>query len=842
MKTLITIFFIFCRFYLAFSTLNPQVDLYANFETIGLNVIFRGGNYPSQNTIGNIYFAENVGQIPNLQPGFPLTRVNDSTFTGSIFWLTAGKEYAIKLEILDPTTPLNNFTRNYTKETRTEIQFPSASKSWYVSPTGTSLLYNSNNPGSLKGGLDSVKAGQEVVLLGGTYYFGEYDIKRSGLDGAPITIRGENGQTVILDGSMATNPVFVREQNAAVDVWRTTVIIPYSNCLFYNGDRLYPYKSKKELNRFNYDGFNPTIDPTKYDSILNIGLSGYFRDDRILNCNSTLEYSYYPSKLLWVKMVNGENPNNIDLKISQKRYCFNVINKDYIVFKNLKIQYYGVWPEARGILLDNSKGSIISNCKFYGNNYSVILEGNSQNNTIQDNEFIDGMQNWDTYMMKATTQEGYCPTDEFGNQLTSTCHLFFSPPNPPIFPITVPTSTYYPQPSTRQMELSAITVGKRDFSGKGVVIRRNSFQNLESMSIGFGFNGTNGNYEQTTEMDIHENDINTSFDDGLEVDGFAGNMRFWKNTFTNTGNMFSLAPVRRGPVYMLKNIGKDFNTSRFFLNDKSKLITSFGSPLKFNCGDENNFCASSGSTYFINNTVYHRKYNGDKYGNGLDVFNVPSSLFNSFFAKNNVFITQNGSALNIDMPNQNEINKINMDNNMYFNSSGENFSRVYLQNISEVFYPTINAFRSASGFEINGFYENAEFEDVLSNNFAPAVNGNLVDRALLINGINQQFCGNAPDLGAIELGCSVGIKDNILVSKIKVFPVPNCGVFNLLAEENGHIRIFNSIGVELFHKNIESGNNLINLKEKVSSGVYFIQFEGESSKETLKIVIEKKNP
>ncbi|MBK7505949.1 MAG: T9SS type A sorting domain-containing protein [Bacteroidetes bacterium] len=64
----------------------------------------------------------------------------------------------------------------------------------------------------------------------------------------------------------------------------------------------------------------------------------------------------------------------------------------------------------------------------------------------------------------------------------------------------------------------------------------------------------------------------------------------------------------------------------------------------------------------------------------------------------------------------------------------------------------------------------------------------------------------------------------------------------MLAEENGHIRIFNSIGVELFHKNIESGNNLINLKEKVSSGVYFIQFEGESSKETLKIVIEKKNP
>lgn len=839
MKTLITTFFILCHFCNAFSTLNPQVDLYANFETIGVNVIFRGGNFPSQSTIGNIYYAENVGQNPSLQPGFPLTRVNDSTFTGSIFWLTAGKEYAIKLEILDPTVPSNNFVRNYSKETRSEIQFPEVSKSWYVSPNGTSLLYTSNNPGSLKGGLDSVKAGQEVVMLQGTYYFGEYNLTKSGTEGNPITIRGENGQTVILDGSMATNPVFVREQNAAVDVWRTTVDIPYSNCLFYNGERLYPYKSKKELHRFNYDGFNPDLFPSLYDSILNIGLSGYFRDDRILNCNSTLEYIYYPSKLLWVKFKNGENPNNIDLKISQKRYCFNVVNKDFIVFKNLKIQYYGVWPEARAILLDNSKESIITNCTFYGNNYSVILEGNSQNNTIQDNAFIDGMQNWDTYMMKATTHEGPCSIDEFGNQLYSNCHLYVPPPpSPPLGLISLPTFTYYPQPSARQMEISAITVGKRDFSGKGVVIRRNSFRNLESMSLGFGFNGTNGNYEQTTEMDIHENDINTSFDDGLEVDGLAGNMRFWNNSFTNTGDMFSLAPVRRGPVYMLRNIGKDFNTSRFFLNDKSKLITGFGGPLKFNCGDEYNFCANSGSTYFINNTVYHRKYNGDTYGNALDIFNVPSSLFNSFFAKNNVFITQNGSALNIDMPNQNEINKITIDNNMYFNSTGESFARVYLQNISEVFYPTLNAFRSATGFELNGFYENAEFEDVLSNNFAPLVNGNLVDRALLINGINQQFCGSGPDLGAIELGCSVGIKDNILSSKIRIYPIPNSGVFNLLAEENGNIRIFNSIGVELFDKNIESGNNLVNLKDKVTSGVYFVNFEGKGSSEVLKIVIE----
>jgi hypothetical protein len=118
------------------------------------------------------------------------------------------------------------------------------------------------------------------------------------------------------------------------------------------------------------------------------------------------------------------------------------------------------------------------------------------------------------------------------------------------------------------------------------------------------------------------------------------------------------------------------------------------------------------------------------------------------------------------------------------------------------------------------------------------VNGNLVDRALLINGINQQFCGSGPDLGAIELGCSVGIKDNILSSKIRIYPIPNSGVFNLFAEENGNIRIFNSIGVELFDKNIESGNNLVNLKDKVTSGVYFVNFEGKGSSEVLKIVIE----
>ena len=827
------------KFFSVLCTLNPQIDLYANFETIGINIICRGGIYPSQNSIVNIYYGESGSQNRvNLRPGFPLTRVNDSIFTGSIFWLTANRYYNIKVEMIDSSNPANNFIQNFLKKTRAEIEFGGATKSWFVSPTGNSLLYSESSPGSLKGGLDSVKAGQEVILLKGIYFFGEYEFKNSGIEGSPITIRGEVGETVILDGSAPTNPVFVREQNAAVDVWKTTIDVPYSNCLFYNGERLYPYKSKKELHRFNYDGFNVEVNPLLYDSILNIGLPGYFRDDRILNCNSTFEYSYYPSKSLWVKFPNGANPNNLDLKISQKRFCFNVINKDFIVFKNLQIQYFGVWPEARGIFLDNSKGSIITNCKFYGNNYSVILEGNSQNNTIQDNEFIDGMQNWDTYMMKATTQEGYCSIDEFGNPLTSTCHLLVpAPPLAPSFPITLPATTYYPQSSSRQMELSAISIGKRDFSGKGVVIRRNIIKNLESMSLGFGFNGLGGNYEETTEMDIYENDISNSFDDGLEVDGFAANMRFWKNTFTNTGDMFSLAPVRRGPVYMLRNIGKEFKTSRFFLNDKSKLLTVYGSPLKFNCGDEFNFCASSGSSYFINNTVYHRKYNGDKYGGGLELYNVKSSLFKSFFAKNNVFITQNNDALRIDMPNQMEINKMILDYNMYYNNLGESFANVVKQNNSQELYPTLNAFKNATGFELNGFFENPQFEDISLDDFTPMSNGNLVDRALLINGINHNFCCSGPDLGAIELGCSVGIKDNSIASKIKVFPNPNNGNFNIISEEEGNINIFNSIGVELLNQLIKSGNTIIYLKERVSSGVYFVKFEGKLSKETLKIFI-----
>jgi hypothetical protein len=65
-----------------------------------------------------------------------------------------------------------------------------AASTYYVSPSGSSSSCTKTSPCSLTTGLDKAQAGDEVVLLNGTYTQ-MLQSKRSGAEGRPITIRAE---------------------------------------------------------------------------------------------------------------------------------------------------------------------------------------------------------------------------------------------------------------------------------------------------------------------------------------------------------------------------------------------------------------------------------------------------------------------------------------------------------------------------------------------------------------------------------------------------------------------------------------------------------------------------
>jgi hypothetical protein len=55
-------------------------------------------------------------------------------------------------------------------------------------------------------------------------------------------------------------------------------------------------------------------------------------------------------------------------------------------------------------------------------------------------------------------------------------------------------------------------------------------------------------------VDFYDNDVTSAYDNGLEFDGAAGNVRALRNRFTNTYATISFQPVHGGPVYAVRNL------------------------------------------------------------------------------------------------------------------------------------------------------------------------------------------------------------------------------------------------------------------------------------------------
>lgn len=91
-----------------YSTVHPAPDsismeLFGNFHAMGVTVALPTNNDPDKNALA---FLEYRNEYSEFQAGFPLTRINDTHFVGSIFWLQPDNNYEVKVTFLDPQSPL----------------------------------------------------------------------------------------------------------------------------------------------------------------------------------------------------------------------------------------------------------------------------------------------------------------------------------------------------------------------------------------------------------------------------------------------------------------------------------------------------------------------------------------------------------------------------------------------------------------------------------------------------------------------------------------------------------------------------------------------------------------
>lgn len=255
--------------------------------------------------------------------------------------------------------------------------------------------------------------------------------------------------------------------------------------------------------------------------------------------------------------------------------------------------------------------------------------------------------------------------------------------------------------------------------GRGNIIRYNTFHDYFD---GFGA-CPDSSAAVTNETDVYGNLVYRAGDDGMETDGQCSNVRIWGNTFHDVLVGISLAPVYTGPVYAIRNLVYNTGAGN---NDYP------GSPFKFNSGYD-----QSGPMYLFHNTA-DAVLPGSS---GLDI-KSPGS-WTSITARNNIW-----SGTEYALSNANTSQPLDLDyDDLYTTQPGE---LAWWDGLSDRHLNTLAELQSATGQELHGYNLTPGFVEPASGSYVLAPDSRLIDAGVMIPGIDDDFAGTAPDIGAFE--------------------------------------------------------------------------------------------
>ncbi len=608
-----------------------RLELYPTFHAMGVIIVLDGEDADGDATCTVEYRSD---AEPDFSPGFPPSRVAPGRFVGSLFRLQPGSAYHLRVTFQDPDGgPLNTLVLTGTATTRNDISIPAATNTIYVSPSGNDNTGDGSSGFPYAGigrALQDAVAGDHVVLQDGIYYQGEIYPPRSGQTGSPIVVRAEAGAGVMIDGTYNQNFVWSEEGGG---VYQTTVPVANTHLVLYDGQRLYPYQNRTDLENLIW------------------GLPGFYAD----------------GPTVYLHLADHSEPDPAKVKVSRFNHAFYV-EQDFLYFTDLTFRYFGCGSWAKAIYLNNAGFNLVQGCTFAVNDLGIGIKRASSGNVIQDNEFYDTNFDWPWDAVKG------------GSELESGGVGFYDP-----------------------------------MTGRGTVVRRNSFHDyFDGGSICPAW--TAG---LTNETDFYQNTVYRCGDDGISTDGQASNVRIWENEFYDVLMGISLAPVYTGPVYVFNNLIYRTGVGN---NNYS------GSPFKFNSG-----YGLSGPMYLFHNTC-----DAVLPGNNGLYIKAPGS-WTLVHTRNNIW-----AGTDYAVENYNAGRPMDMDyDNLY--SPG-----TYLARWDGVRYPTLTDFQDGTAQEISGISAAPGFTAPQNGDYTLTASSPLVDRGVVVPGINDGYHGSAPDIGAFE--------------------------------------------------------------------------------------------
>ncbi|QDS96922.1 hypothetical protein HG15A2_01810 [Adhaeretor mobilis] len=276
-----------------------------------------------------------------------------------------------------------------------------------------------------------------------------------------------------------------------------------------------------------------------------------------------------------------------------------------------------------------------------------------------------------------------------------------------------------------------------EISGPGNVIAYNTVRGFRDNISTLEFEG--GTADQRS-IDIHNNEILVAGDDGVEADFTQGNVRVYENRITDAFIGISTQPTLGGPTYIMRNVmynvtSVPFKPNRFSTGDviMHNTVVKVGSGLFTNSGNEYS------NALFRNNLaiggVDVGDINGYSAGNSrpADLRNCDGSCDYDYDA---VGITTAASPINsarIYNPNSTPFLTVEQNGMILTGISAADMGPLF----PGVSQPTTKTQVLTEHMP----------QDLRLGNSAP-----VIDQAEVIPGVNDDFLGSGPDMGAYEAG------------------------------------------------------------------------------------------
>ncbi len=262
--------------------------------------------------------------------------------------------------------------------------------------------------------------------------------------------------------------------------------------------------------------------------------------------------------------------------------------------------------------------------------------------------------------------------------------------------------------------------------GDGHVVCHNRF-------VGFG-DAIKSEQSGARSVDFYGNVSLSAYDNGMELDETAGNTRMVGNMFVNSWSPLSFQPIFGGPAYAIRNVVVNV------ADEQQKLHSNL----------------NSGET--VGAILLHNTFVSPRHAINLQA----AATAHEFRIYNNLYVgpaaPDGGKVVDWSVP----IDGGLLDGNGYYPDGMFDFG-------GEDKWPDFAAMKAAGKFEANGvlltagtfasgLVAPASYTETLAEpDVTLAADSPAVDAALPLPGVNSQFLGAGPDIGALELGCPLPI-------------------------------------------------------------------------------------